>query len=187
MKARIGYVIHGLASRPLLSVVQLYAGYAVEFFKHCVTVRHNVRLVPKGAKDLNSNLWMIQISKEKPSAISGSPISVMFESGNHVVPDPWKDIRDNAHNFNPNEQLLGNIVHKSNEQVIANIVQTSTEPDLAKYHHQSLAPTRINNNEGIITPSRQITNFSRHGEHFDPYTSSTINVNLPRAYGQEAN
>ena len=59
MAARIGHVIPGLASRSLMSVVQLtYAGCGVHFLKHYVTVTYRGRVVLEGAKDINNKIWM---------------------------------------------------------------------------------------------------------------------------------
>ena len=139
MAARIGHVIPGLASRSLISVVQLTDhGCGVYFLKHCVTVTYRGRVVLEGARDINTKLWMVRLTKETPSAEPAAQAGTSFENANHVTTDQWQNMRENRSNFGQSGQFLGNITHTPNEHVIANITRTSTKPEVATYHHQSL-------------------------------------------------
>ena len=100
MAARIGHVIPGLASRSLISVVQLTdAGCGVYFLKHCVTVTYRGRVVLEGAKDINTKLWMVRLRNETPSAEATAQSGMSFESVNHVTTDQWQNMRENRSNF----------------------------------------------------------------------------------------
>ena len=132
MAAILGHVIPGLASRSLMSVVQLtYAGCGANFLKHCVTMTYNGRVVLEDAKDIISKLWMVRLPHEKPAVGPGSPSNMLFESANYVTTDQWQNMCENGSNFVQNGQFLGNIVHVPNEHIMANLKRTSTKPELA--------------------------------------------------------
>ena len=61
-KARTGYILPGLASHSLLSVVSLCdAGCEITFTKINVTIKYRGRIIMTGAKCNKTGLWMVSL------------------------------------------------------------------------------------------------------------------------------